>query len=363
MYTKMLNLDLITNTFMKFQEFFFGTNGEQPSSEKIEEQVENLAKISRRRFFRESGKVAGLLATGTLANALISCKEVDMNNDTNDKTAEPDIDLPDLIEIGEERVLLSPKEVRSTYNNGFDLITKGVDPSDKGDLAEIIKFKQRLTAWAEIRGYGEIFAMENGFTGNAWLGAISPDSPMADSPGSMVSVDNNPSVNLLRIKPEKITPEWAGIILVHELSHLRDRLLGLEPVFQPTRDEWLGGEVSAYSVEIDAINHFSKGYFKEVLLDLLLQLNSKTVEDVMNLQNSHENVWNGIHYNLDQTIALIRPLSNAEAGVRHSLYEFALCFEVIDKQNLESSKNWRAKLSVIEKILTGDGVDYKIPKE
>lgn len=358
---------------MSLGEFFTGTKKKEAAaaSSKLEKKAKlskrDLAEIKRLRKINRTrlGKLGliGLIGLGIAGDALLTDNnQADAQNLTISepvvKTTESSLPVASVPPRDPRLTVLpnfpiSPEKIRSIYDRGFGLIMGSVpDQNDRFNaekLREIEKFRRSLVDWVEIRGDG-YYPLKSGFRKPAYMAVIPPNHYLLDENGPLLQMDSAHGNNVLKIRPYNIAPEWAGIGLIHELSHLRDRALQLEAE-HPSRREWLEGELESYELEIDGMNHFTKGRFKNALLAQIEQFNLESTDDVGFNQD-----WDRILLNLDQATTGKPPLSMAEAGNRQALYMFALVFEIINSGDFENGEKRTLKIAAIEKIMkSGDG--------
>lgn len=363
---------------MNIKEFFTGTQEEKDASVTIKklqqkkkprkrdlDKIQRFQKIARKRFMRLA--LSTLLSLGFVGGVLASNLEEEKKEaPVSKKVKTPRQPLPTLPTLSPYRninELAPPAKLRSTYDSGFKRIMNGIpyetnDP-DLERLSIIKKLRDGFTYWAELRG-DTYFSLEDGNTGGAWLTIIPPNHPQMHAQKGLVQIDHNHDLNAVLIKPVNITQEWAGIILIHELSHLYDRMSGHEPL-HGSRSEFLQGEVDAYSVEIDAINHFTKGRFDEALVQHLEGLKVDDPTKLVAEVKTSPQKWHPVFSDLDRVINKSSPLSQGEGALRRGLYIIALGFKFIDLQNLESSDAKQVKKAVVEKIMQSSG--HSIPGE
>lgn len=360
---------------MNIKEFFTGTEQEKKASEKVkklkqkdrlrksdQQKIQSLQKITRKHFIRLAlSALLGLGVAGGIVAGQSDGEKKEAPAPVSKREKPPRKPLP-TVSLAHPKNLnyaTSPRQQRQTFDRGFKMIMEGV-PQETDDpklmrLNEIRKFRETVIAWAEVRG-DQYISLETKPKVGAFLGLIPPNHPTANWHGPMVFVSDNPKINALNIMPKNITSEWAGIILTHELSHLYDRVYESYPT-SPTRSEWLESEVKAYSLEIDAINHFSKGRFRQALLDQLKQYNIDSIDEFVFKIKPQKQIWNQIVAKLNSTITQNPPLSTDESGMRDALYSLALCFSIAEL----SEENYSAKMRAVETLIESEGGARFIP--
>jgi hypothetical protein len=213
--------------------------------------------------------------------------------------------------------------VRLSYNRGFErlalsLAEQGHDPS-YARLQQVKNFRERWVRWAELDG--NIYrALEGGYTGGAWITVVPPGHEVLKRMVATLQVESNPTLTVLLVKPEMITERWAGIILVHELSHLMDRLYQVEPM-NPTREQFLEGELRAYEAEILAASLLTRGALERQMDMLLAQWRPASHEELIDRVRAIDPAdWD----KLETTMASAVPESMAEQSLRGGFYVIAL---------------------------------------
>lgn len=308
------------------------------------QKIDVALNMTRRRFLRLAASGSGL--TFILGSGLYGLYEYlsreentenlnkkDINN-INKEKSETDTD-----QISENSEFLDPAEVREIYNQGFDMIMNSIpDTPPEGAnffaafLSTVKLFRKNMTRWVELQGDSYI-ALEDGFKNFAWLCAMPPDSQHTRDMIYTLQLDPKPENNILKIKPAAITKTWAGLGLIHELSHLFDRVLHLE---SPTSrgEEFFMGELRAFMAELGAANHHTKGKFSLGMGQVLDKYNISGSADLYKkIHSGDEIIFEKINEHLDPIITEERALSLDERGLRNGFYQIVLGFEAINKEN------------------------------
>lgn len=175
--------------------------------------------------------------------------------------------------------------VRLAYDRGFrqlaDALPQQASDSPLVKVQQVKDFRQRWVRWAALDGRA-YRALEGGYTNGAWLVVVPPGHDMLAQMVATLQVrlEVDPPLTVLLIRPELVSERWAGIFMVHELSHLRDRLYELEPL-TPTREEFLQAEMRAYEVELLAASFLSQGEIERQMDALLVEWKPSSPEDLV----------------------------------------------------------------------------------
>lgn len=259
--------------------------------------------------------------------------------------------------------LRSEEEVRSLYEEGISHVLGKVSNYPKpGEhhssdlLRELKRFRNERARWAAFDG-DAIIALESGSMSDAWMAVIPPTHRLMQSHRSLM-VDNVGNSFAFLIPAYDYTKEWAGIAGIHEFRHLHDYCTGLEPR-NPTRKEYIDGEVRAYTVELGAADVYSKGTFIQALDEVLTQCNLSQ-QQLVAIEKNEPGMLTAISVNLDLYITAEPPRSESEAAVRRGFYLMALALRLAERTIGDESERQQAFGRMIETMYEPLGV---LPKK
>jgi hypothetical protein len=260
------------------------------------------------------------------------------------------VDAPgDASSHAEDKVLPVDK-VKTQHRTVLDAIPDLIASSgahlllpDKQRLFELDTFRQDHVRWATLEENGIMRADESGKIGGAWMFVVPPGHPLLQTQPSMYSMNFddtglNPTLGVL---PYGITDRWAALASIHELSHLRDAVLKIEPARGRTRAQYLEGEHKAYSVERALAFAFTQGRLQQALESVVSEALKQA--DTMSALNSLVNQrLPAIAQSLDTILEPNAPKSASEGALRRGLYLMLIGFEVarqMSSGNEEKQKN------------------------
>ncbi len=249
-----------------------------------------------------------------------------------------------------------PDVLRRLYDAGINGIATSMPAPAANEhpalisIRKLLHFRRNGAGWAELQGNG-IIALEPGQRDNAWMIVLEDTHPINRAQAELMAVDTRSSINHLKIKPSAISQEWAGIAQLHELRHLHDFATGIEPK-RPNRQQYLAGEVRAFSDEITAATLVSGGRLPGALDTIIAKHGLATVERAAALGNDLPKLME-IARELDPCITPQLPLSKHESGVRLAFYVFALAFRIGDNAG---GDQYAKRMTTVERIYNARGV-------
>ncbi|MBI2634063.1 hypothetical protein HYW82_00130 [Candidatus Peregrinibacteria bacterium] len=316
---------------------------------------------------RERRAVLKLLAGGiTVAGGVAVAGAVGTMVLSSDK--QPEADTPETVSPklpfgidATENNYLTEEHARALYDQAFDLVMADVpddfyieDPASKdypiSALSMIKNFRQQHVKWATIHGK-QYVAIEPGNSGGGWMSIVTPDNESFAGLPQALSIDSQAGVIVLRIKAFPCTKEWAGIFLVHELVHLYDRVAGLE-AYNPSREEFLLGEVRSFTFETEIADRLSKGAYRTALDRLISDLKFQNPDQCIEAAGRNPDFMERIHARLDNIITGENSKSPEEEAMRDAFYLISLGFRIIET-NPQLSSDYREFVRFYEKVHAG----------
>ena len=223
--------------------------------------------------------------------------------------------------------------IRLAYNRGFELLAQQI-PNQSADspyarLQQLKNFRQEWVRWAELKG-SSYQALESGHSRGAWMVVVPPGHEVLKRMVATleVRIESNPPLNVLLVKPESVSELWSGIVLSHELSHLMDRVYQTEPN-NPTRQQFLEGELRAYEIEQLAASLLSQGALEKQMDRLLARWRPSSHEELADLFSDMPAAdWDS----LEAALASPTAESEAEMKLRGGFYMIALSLRFLAAQ-------------------------------
>ncbi len=248
---------------------------------------------------------------------------------------------------GNDRRVSSITEIRVRYDSGLDGIAAALTSEPESPqlkpLRALIRFRGENVAWAVIDD-GHYRADENGSSNDGWLAVIPAGSCTARTMPATMLLDPNPSIAVVQIRQEDVSELWAGVFLVHELSHLFDRIRKIEPP-NPSRAQYLLGELRAYSLEVMAADLLSGGAIRRRLDEMLDTWGCKSVDEVAEQSLRLEGADAA---NLESALSGGESLSDAEARLRHGFLAVAILLRYCEREHLEVGSVINALAALLE---------------
>lgn len=207
-------------------------------------------------------------------------------------------------------------------------------------LALMYKLYTEYSIWVRVDTEGRMVSISKGKS-NLLLAAYEPRHPYLTAPGPTLVTNGDQSI-AIHFRPDRISKDFAGIFLVHELSHALD-LLNHTRVDSPDINE-----TKAYLHEKRAANIAYDKALDRGLDKVLAKVRPKDVTDLIRLQDSKEGRlrMQELLIGIEKEMVIAPPASEAEAEMRLGFYHVAL---EIRRQELQAGSKDSYSISA-EKI-------------
>jgi hypothetical protein len=234
---------------------------------------------------------------------------------------------------------ISQEGAESLYRHAFDTMMSVITKNERHLSSEAFEllssldtFRREKVRWASVTPNGGIISKDSGQIGDAWVFILPKGHFLYQEQKSVhsVHIDDSGLIPYLSILPQDMTAKWAMLGAVHELQHLSDIVLGVEPKRGETREQYLEGERRAYTVEIGLANAYSEGRLKAAFQQLVSNA-CKADDPILALNALVGERLPAIAQSIDQCMRVGLPKSIGELGVRQGLYAMLIGFEIANK--------------------------------
>ena len=242
----------------------------------------------------------------------------------------------------------SINEAFETYRSGIMKIMEDI-PENVGQfnpLHILSKYKASVyknLSWSYVRKDNVIISLTTGKVSDYWVSFIDLNHPALETRGPTLNSMKNNDLVLTVICPDKLSPRWAGIFLVHEFAHLKEYM-----VHGYLNNE--ESEFNAYTLEKIAVNHITGNRFDEVLKDIN---NKHKIMDGSQLVEMHMNDRkriNSLFLEIDNKLGEEKGQSIAELEMRYSFYLMSLILRLSEMNNENSEITARKVKMILDKI-------------
>ena len=223
----------------------------------------------------------------------------------------------------------------AAYKKGAEQIM-GVIPdniSDRDNDLFPLSFIKRevfpITGWGHIQRDNQMIALSNGKIGGCWIMFYNHDHSNLEIPGPTLMTSRIDGLVTVVARPDRISEKWAGIFLVHELSHVYDELSG---VSHPSGFS----ELVAYDLEMRAYNLLSKNKFTPLLDEIIHSKNLQTVAELATDIKNDSKHLRMIITKIESRLNEVPALSISERQMRDGFFVTSLAIRIGEKQHLDS---------------------------
>lgn len=210
-------------------------------------------------------------------------------------------------------------------------------------------------SWAEINVDGQIISMSSGNTKGAWIAFFQDEKMAKAQPYNLSISQENP--NILQIKSTDFNPDWFGIFLLHEVSHLFDYAAGIEPANR-NRVQYLNGEVIAYLNEKELLNNYTNGKFNQAIINFIKLHQLTNLDQAIAFwrkMRSNTSEYNAMIDFFSRALSMPQPQDQEEAGLCMALFQISVSFSLIDFTS-PGSNNMNQYREFIEFLYSSQGL-------
>lgn len=217
----------------------------------------------------------------------------------------------------------SVKEAARTYQQGLQQIFKDVpvniyDPSHRLFQLSLLKREvYKRLFWGYIRADNRMISLGAGEKSGAWAVVFSFDHPELKRRGNTLTALRLNSISHVKIRPEKVSQRWAGIFMVHEMSHL------FEYLTYGVRDQD-STEYYAYDYEKRALNYLTKNMFDNVLDRIIQEYKLQTHKSLHAMRKDNLQKFTPMLEEIESVLKEKPALSIAEREMRDGFYLMSL---------------------------------------
>ncbi|MBD9480488.1 hypothetical protein [Pseudoxanthomonas sp. PXM02] len=240
------------------------------------------------------------------------------------------------------------RQVVELHREGIASVVQAIDAALARNEAVPARL-QRIRAdivpalsWGWLAADGSLFALYPGKRDGVWGFVIETGHPLLDVPSATLSSTDLDGINAIRIRPDRFTPRWAGVFMVHELSHAFD-----------ARNEVAGAaackrEFDAYVVERQYYDLANDNRLSRALDGMIATLGLRRPEDVPALFAADRDRLADALAELERTLAEPPEASDAEREMRDGFYYVSLVDRLGMLAGMQESERCEAMLEAMQ---------------
>ena len=225
---------------------------------------------------------------------------------------------PNLVTAGEaahSRTLDLIESHRSSLLELFSRVPDRVeDPRNEYFLLSVLKSSVLpVLGWGHVDEDGSMRAVSNGTRDGCWIMVLDEGHPeLAEGSPTLLTTEMG-GLLVVRVRPDAISPEMAGVFLAHELLHAYQRLAKLTM----SRDV---KEFDAYDAEARALALSTNVDVDRVMKSFAQELMTQTTSDIIDLISAEPGRLSTAIDRLEDRLQLSESASRAERQMRDGLF-------------------------------------------
>lgn len=230
-------------------------------------------------------------------------------------------------QVPESKTFTDWLEAKAVYESSLAQVMGSVpvpDAAEQEDASLIQAIDQNLYPhlfWGYIQADGQIIAATEGHADGLWILFLAPGHPALAEAGSTLQTGQQANLTAVTVRPDRVSPAFAGVFMAHELMH------GFNELFaQGALPE--ASEFTAYSVEKAAYNYRYSGRLDSVLDDLLDANDIENYDDLMAFSRASDDRLFQFLRQVDKDLKHGPAHSPAEQEMRQGFYLMATSIRV-----------------------------------
>jgi len=226
--------------------------------------------------------------------------------------------------------------IRAGYDSGFSqlvaaLPTTARDRSTKLWLLwQLGQFRTKAVAWARLDG-NRYLSVSQGPLMPAWLVVVPPGSEAFRRMRGTLQLDPTATILVAQMAPEPVTPTWAGVFLMHQLSLLASYVQG-DTVGESAAARI---ELQANYIELVAGDFVAQGRLRGAIDTIFARWEPQSPnEAVRRITNADRSLF----LTLQATVSREAPRSTAEAELRGGFALVAMVVRYCERHSLPTNQ-------------------------
>jgi len=232
-----------------------------------------------------------------------------------------------------ERLLAS---IRAGYDSGFSQLIAAL-PATARDrstklwlLWQLGQFRTQAVAWARLDG-NRYLSVSQGPLMPAWLVVVPPGSEAFRRMRGTLQLDPTATILVAQMAPEPVTPTWAGVFLMHQLSLLASYVQG-DTVGDSAAARI---ELQANYIELVAGDFVAQGRLRGAIDTIFARWEPQSPnEAVRRITNADRSLF----LTLQATVSRESPRSTAEAELRGGFAVVAMVLRYCERNSLPTKQ-------------------------
>ncbi|MDB2448747.1 hypothetical protein N9W78_00445 [bacterium] len=218
-------------------------------------------------------------------------------------------------------------EAKAVYEKSLAQVMGSVpvpDAQEQEDAALIQAIDQNLYPhlfWGHIQADGQLIAATEGHTEGLWVLFVNNDHPSLDQAGPTLQTGQQANLIAVTVRPDRISPAFAGVFLTHEMMHGFNQLFAEGALPEAS-------EYNAYSVEKAAYNYRYNDRLDQLLDRMLDDHNIENHDDFVAFSEAEDERLDTFLLDIDEGLGHGPAHSPAEHEMRMGFYLMATSIRV-----------------------------------
>lgn len=198
-----------------------------------------------------------------------------------------------------------------------------------------------VMAWGHLQDDGTMSALSNGSRSGVWVIVVDPGNPRLEQVGPTMTTVDESGITVIMVRPDLLTERWAGIFLIHEMSHALDHR-------DAPDKNGCALEFDAYRVERETFNRLTEARFDKILDAEITQQGYTSVGDLLRaLNHPSQDEFAAVLDSIERKLSEPEALSAAEREMRDGFFLMSLVDRIGENRGLDTVERCRDMSAVI----------------
>lgn len=240
------------------------------------------------------------------------------------------------------------KQVVNVYRSGVAAITEVVENAARFGRpvpARLTRIQQEILPqvfWGQIMEDGKMMSVSPGNMKGIWGMVLNPEHSAMKQAAATLSATELNGLDVILIRPDRMSKRWAGVFMVHEMSHMLDQRSPSSSALD------CDGEFAAYVLEREFYDLITESRFTRALETAAKRFAAS--EEHVALSIDHPDELASVLAWIEKEMGEAPPESQAEREMRDGFYYVSLIDRIGQSNGMSMDKRCHAMIEAMKPV-------------